>query len=281
MGTAVKSTVTPLFLASETGPIFAVYYAPAGRERERSGLIFVPPFAEEMNRARRTVALQARILAGLGVGVLVVDLFGTGDSAGDFSNARCQIWLNNVFDAADWLNRRGISALGLWGLRAGALLATAAAAHQSGRFHRLVLWQPGANGKTLLSQFLRIRVTAARLGGDVGESTEKLRAELAAGRSMEIAGYELSPELAETLSGLQMEQFNPGPDARVYWFEVAAKAGDQLQPVSERVVGTWRSTGIAVASEAVSGEQFWAVEEATPAMELLGATARAIEACPK
>ena len=279
MDIAAKSAVTPLFLESKAGPIFAVYYAPAGGDRERSGLIFVPPFAEEMNRARRTVALQARMLAGLGVGVLVVYLFGTGDSSGDFSEARYQIWLNNIFDAADWFNRRGISSLGLWGLRAGALLAAAAAAHQPHRFQRLVLWQPVPHGKTLLSQFLRIRVTAARLAGDVGESTEKLRGELAAGHSVEIAGYKLSPELAETLSGLQMEHLDPGPDTRVSWFEVAATASEQLQPVAERVVGAWRGKGIAVTSEAVVGEQFWAVEEAAPTIELLGATARAIEAC--
>jgi hypothetical protein len=47
----------------------------------------VPPFAEEMNKSRRMIAEVGRRLEGSGVGMLLVDLFGTGDSEGEFAQA--------------------------------------------------------------------------------------------------------------------------------------------------------------------------------------------------
>jgi alpha/beta superfamily hydrolase len=40
-----------------------------------------------MNKARRMAALQARALAALGYGVLLLDLHGCGDSSGDFGDS--------------------------------------------------------------------------------------------------------------------------------------------------------------------------------------------------
>jgi hypothetical protein len=66
----------PLFLppapGAAGGPRFAVLHRPPGTPR---GLVvFVHPFAEEMNKARRMAALQARALAGHGWAVLMSDL---------------------------------------------------------------------------------------------------------------------------------------------------------------------------------------------------------------
>ena len=66
----------------------------------------LPPFAEEMNHSRRMATLQAHRLAALGIDVLVVDLFGTGDSAGDFADARWETWQEDAKAAVAWLGRR-------------------------------------------------------------------------------------------------------------------------------------------------------------------------------
>ena len=80
------NTPEPFFLDRASGSLFAIHHragaAPCGT------VLFIPPFAEEMNRARRMVALQARDLAAAGWDVLQLDLFGTGDSQGDFGDAR-------------------------------------------------------------------------------------------------------------------------------------------------------------------------------------------------
>ena len=75
---------------------FEAFFLPAGREQRfcilhgaesgipvRGALVYVHPFAEEMNKARRMAALQARAMAAAGYAVLQIDLYGCGDSAGD------------------------------------------------------------------------------------------------------------------------------------------------------------------------------------------------------
>ncbi len=49
-----------------------------------------------MNKSRRMAALQARAFAAMGFGVLQIDLFGCGDSSGDFSDARWDIWKQDL-----------------------------------------------------------------------------------------------------------------------------------------------------------------------------------------
>jgi len=73
------------FLGSGAAARYGLYYAPAGRCR--GAYQYVAPFAEEMNKARRMAALQARAMSAAGYAVLCLDLHGCGDSAGDFADA--------------------------------------------------------------------------------------------------------------------------------------------------------------------------------------------------
>ena len=261
----------PLFLNGSAGRLFAVYHAPAPNAVPRGSFVYVPPFAEEMNRSRRMAALQAKALAGLGIGVLLLDLFGTGDSAGDFAEARWATWLADILVAADWLEREAEAPAGLWGLRLGALVATAAAARSPGRYQRLLFWQPVLDGKAMLTQFLRIRVAASMTGSQT-ETTQELRASLARGESVEVAGYMLAAELAQAVDGLRMDAFRPAPGTRVEWLELAAEPGERLPPAGRGVVEAWRGAGIDIRARAVAGDPFWALQETTIATALLATT---------
>ena len=115
--------IEAFFLPGSQGAIFAIYHPPASGVIERGGVLYAPPFAEEMNKARRMAALQARRLAAAGFGVLIPDLYGCGDSGGDFAEARWDIWRDDLSRCRDWLRGRGHHRLVLWGLRLGALLA--------------------------------------------------------------------------------------------------------------------------------------------------------------
>lgn len=243
-------------------------------------MIYVPPFAEEMNRSRRMAALQARAFAAIGIATLVLDLFGTGDSGGDFRDARVGLWLGDIIAAADWLEAQGHRVDGLWGLRLGALLAATASASAPARFRRLLLWQPVTDGKAMLTQFLRVRVAAAMTEGGPAEKTEELRAQLAAGTAVEVAGYELAPELAAALDGLRLDHVELGPGTRVDWLEVGDEASDQVLPAAMRVVDAWRKRGIAVSARTIAGEPFWTLQETTLAPALLAATADVSQMSP-
>jgi exosortase A-associated hydrolase 2 len=134
------------YLKGSQGPLFSIYHPAARTRRPRLGLVYAPPFAEEMNRARRMAALQARRLAELGVDILLLDPYGTGDSAGDFGEARWEIWRDDLRTAIAWLGAHTNGKVGLWGLRLGALLAADVAASDPDRLARLVLWQPVLSG---------------------------------------------------------------------------------------------------------------------------------------
>ncbi|WP_306391363.1 hydrolase 2, exosortase A system-associated [Telluria beijingensis] len=186
----------PFFLDTARGARFCLYHAPSGPCR--GALLYIHPFAEEMNRARRMAAVQARAFAAHGVAVLLLDLHGCGDSGGDFADASWAGWLADIEDGRAWLERRSGQRAGLWGLRLGALLALEAASTAAPA--RLLLWQPVTDGDSHLKQFLRLRVAADMLQGTSEGSVAALRTQLAAGTTLEIAGYGLAPALADGMA---------------------------------------------------------------------------------
>jgi exosortase A-associated hydrolase 2 len=262
-----------LFLDGPRGPLFAVHHPAARQGRDRLGVVYLPPFAEEMNRARRMAALQARRLAALGIDVLLLDPYGTGDSAGDFGEARWEIWREDVKAAIDWLGKRTGGEVALWGLRLGALLAADVAAAVPERLSRLVLWQPVLSGDRYLTQFLRLRVAATMDKGAGKESTKDLRQRLSQGEALEVAGYELAPALAEAISPLKLQDLLATADPLpLDWLEVTAGEDAALAPASQDLVGALEQAGRRFTARAVKGESFWAIQEITLAPDLLAAT---------
>lgn len=244
------------FLPGSAGPVFYVLH-PAARAPARGRVLFVPPFAEELNKARRMVALQARRMAREGFTVLLPDLYGCGDSGGDFGDARWEIWLDDLARCLDHLESETASQppLILWGLRAGALLisdllATRAPAPSVAA---TVLWQPVSNGEQHLTQFLRLRMAAAMMGGEK-ESTGQLRARLLAGEAIEVAGYTLAPALAKALAKARLA---PPPQGPLYWFEISENEGADLPPGSTRTLDAWRERGVDVHTSVIRGASFW------------------------
>lgn len=268
--------IEPFFLAGNRGTLFAVYHPPAAGTVERGGVLYLPPFAEEMNKSRRMAALQARRLATIGFGVLIMDLYGTGDSAGDFAEARWQVWRDDVARGAAWLRRRGHQRLILWGLRVGSLLAAELAGELNAT--RLLLWQPVLSGRRFLQQFLRLRLTADRLKGG-SETMARLQGILATGQSLEVGGYHLHPELALALE--QVRLIAPDVGTLVDWFELAGTADrSSLPPASQRVVDGWRDAGLAVRVWTLVGEPFWSTQEIAVVPALLDATLAALDEIP-
>src|SRR5690606_17363277 len=246
---------------------------PAQRRRaDPVGLVYLPPFAEEMNRSRRMAALQARRLAARGIDVLLLDLFGTGDSSGDFGDARWELWREDVKAAMAWLGRHCGGRVGLWGLRLGALLAAEVAAKTDRRPARLLLWQPVISGDRFLTQFLRLRV-AAGLGEGGVEKVSDLRARLQNGETLEVAGYSLTPALAGAIADHHLgEALGRLKDLALDLLEIDAKGGTALAPATQELLKTLNGGKQILQARAVSGAPFWALQEITLAPALLDAT---------
>jgi len=267
----------PLFIDGPAGRLFAVYHPAA--VAAAPALLYVHPFAEEMNRCRRMAALQARAFAAAGRAVLILDLSGCGDSDGEFDAARWDGWRADVAAGIDWLRGRGHRRVGLWGLRLGALLAAEAA--RDSEVSDLLLWQPVASGRTYLTQFLRIRLAAAitRAGGG-GETTQALRAALAGGTTLEVAGYGLTGAMAAAIDDRALAPLVPPTTVAAHWLEVAGEASDALPPAGAAVVEAWRAAGRAVGAAVVAGDPFWATAEIAVAPALVAASLRALAGTP-
>jgi alpha-beta hydrolase superfamily lysophospholipase len=74
----------PFFFDVDPGTRFCMYHPPSTHVPPRGVILYVHPFAEELNLSRRMAAQQARAFAGLGFAVLQIDLFGCGDSCAIF-----------------------------------------------------------------------------------------------------------------------------------------------------------------------------------------------------
>jgi exosortase A-associated hydrolase 2 len=255
------------------GQRFCLFHAPQG-DQVRGAIVYVHPFAEEMNKSRRMAALQSRALAEAGYAVLQIDLHGCGDSSGDFADATWQAWVDDVLCARRWLKTRASAPLWLWGLRAGCLVA-ADVAGQLSEPTQLLLWQPATSGKLVLQQFLRLRLAADMLGGQAKGAMQALHAQLAAGHAVEVAGYALSPELA---SGLERATLRPCERVqRVEWIELSARADAELLPASANSLARWQAAGCTVNRQIINGPSFWQTSEIEEAPKLLIATMAALD----
>lgn len=267
----------PFFLPGGAGPLFGHYFAPRTGEVEQ-GLLIVPPFAEELNRSRRMMSLLGHELAARGCGVLLLDLYGTGDSSGEFTDARWSVWLDDLGRGREYLQQQGLTAVSLLGIRTGALLALEALQQwPPGSVQRLLFWQPVLRGDQALVQFLRLRVAASMMNtSGEKETTQGLKALLEAGESVEVAGYELAPELALALDGKCLADGDGSALPPLHWFELIAEAGRPLTVAAKRQVEAWQGQGAEVNAVAVVGEPFWTLQETTVAPALLEATVKAL-----
>lgn len=259
----------PFFLPTPHGERFCLYHLPAGACR--GAVLYVHPFAEEMNKSRRMAALQARALAASGFGVLLIDLEGCGDSGGDFGDARWEHWKADLASARAWLLEREGQPVSLLGLRLGALLALDYARTALPAVERIVLWQPVLQGAPFLTQFLRLRVAGEMLGdGGTAGGTKELRARLAAGEALEVAGYQLDPQLAAAIDALDATGLPPFQP--VDWFEIVATDERPIPPAAERHAARWAEGGAAPSMHKIVGEAFWSTQEIAECLALVDAT---------
>lgn len=277
-GGDVEPLVKPFYLDAAPGRRFCLAFEPAGTHCA-GGVLYVHPFAEEMNKSRRMAAQQARELARQGYRVLLIDLYGCGDSDGDFADARWGLWLDDLERAVTWLRRTSSDRVILWGLRLGATLAMAFAARTANRPVALHLWQPVVNGEVFLTQFLRLRVASEMIAGErQGTGTKDLRAQWGAERSVEVGGYEIAPQLARAIDDIRIADL-PATGAPVHWYEVVADSAVGATPATQRTVEAMRHRGAAVELHVVNGAPFWATVEITECPQLLKQTASVLGHC--
>lgn len=262
------------FIAGGRGQILLTTWRPP--TVTRGALLLIPPFAEELNKSRRMLTLLARAAARQGWLVALPDLTGTGDSAGEFGDARVAVWRADLRAAARWCKLEGSSVRAVLALRAGALLAGDLLADVAADT-QLLLWQPAQSGAEVLTQFLRFRSAAAVTGGGRAESQEALRARFAAGETVEIAGYDLHPEFEAALRPLVLAGSLPAGSRLIDWFHLSRVAADAPPAAIAAAAAGLDGDGRAVRLHVVAGDAFWFTVEITVCPALIERTLAALE----
>lgn len=266
-------------VAPATGQRFCVFH-PAQGSKVQGLVVYIHPFAEEMNKSRRMAALQSKALAAAGFSVLQIDLHGCGDSSGDFGDACWDGWIDDVLTACDWLRRREAphahAPLWLWGLRAGCLLAVAVA-EKLAQPCNFCFWQPVITGKLALQQFLRLKIAADISSGNNQGLMTEMRQQIARGQAVAIAGYQLASALAQRLD---VASLTPNlaltSSTRLEWFELSTRSDAVLSPASAQMLAQWIAAPVAGLSHMIHGPSFWQTSEIEDAPALIAATTAAL-----
>ena len=263
---ARTTTAKPVFLTPNGHRLFALQIVPTG---ETSGaVLYLPPFAEEMNRCRSHVVAQARAMAERGLHCLILDPFGTGESEGEIIDARWELWLDDARAAAHWLAQETGFAPTVWGVRTGALLAAELATSEGApALERLLFWQPVLDGKLFLNQLLRLRLAAQMFNHTEKETTDQLRTRLSAGEVIEVAGYPLGGAMADSLATRKMSDFTALSKTRIAWVEVVTKPGQALALPSRKLIDTLTEAGGRIDVQSVACPMIWQLHERADAPE--------------
>lgn len=227
--------------------------------------IVVPPFAEELNKSRRMLSLLGAQLAADGAAVWRPDLFGTGESDGEFADARWEGWLEDLGTTIQAARAEGARHVSLWALRLGALLVLDFLRRRPlPELGQLVLWHPVVSGTQNMTQFLRLRLAANMRGSaEPGENTASLRARLARGEPLEVAGYQLAPALVAAIDALELEALALAARRPFVWLDVAASDADGASVTTTRVARKLADAGLSVEVGVAPGPAFWATTELT------------------
>jgi exosortase A-associated hydrolase 2 len=254
----------------------------AGKGPHAHWVLVAPPLAEELNKSRRTLSLLGRALAKIGVGLLMVDLFGTGDSEGELRAATWQGWVEDLACAHRWLLAQGAGQVDLLAVRGGALLAWDYLARVA--VDHLSLWQPVVSGRRLGAQLLRLRLAANLMGRGEGETSAGLRERLRQEQWLEIAGYGFPAQLFAALEEAELGPLDGRRLGGLDWYQVEPDA--QTNPDREEApalplparhtIGAWQDAGLAVEAVWVRGDAFWTTQEICEGTALIEATVRRI-----
>jgi len=260
--------IEPFFLEGNNGRLFILT-----RPSNKSGgcVVFVPPFAEEMNRCRRQITETAARLQQAGYSVVIPDLYGTGDSEGEFEDASWSGWLDDVACVYRWVSEQELHIDAVVAARLGCILAAESLSTGNVSTAKTVFWQPVDDGEKFLKQFLRLRVVASMSEG-VTENVLGLRERLAAGEALEVGGYRVPPALFSEIARRKLGVFLGDHLGALRILEISRK--ERAENSSQRSSFESNAKGLIDGhpSTCLVGEPFWTSSEVVVNNELCDQT---------
>lgn len=231
--------------------IFCAAHVPP--REAKAGLVFCPPFGQEMGTTYCRFAQWGKELEEQGFAVLRFHPRGSGESDGSTGSFTLESACADAVSAAECLRERArIKRVGLIGLRFGGSVAVHAAPAADADF--IMLWSPIVNLRIYARELLRLRLTKELVHQQRAPSkgaTQTLVQELESGRLVDIVGHQLSPEFYRQLRA------NPGfpeaaPAPEVLWLARPSEEEEALP-----VVKAWKASGARVDEATLPEHAFW------------------------
>ncbi|MFK8030994.1 MAG: hydrolase 2, exosortase A system-associated [Gammaproteobacteria bacterium] len=270
-----SSGMSPEFLELPSGRLFALRQIPT-TPGSKPVVLLCPPFAEELNKSRRQISIQARAFRDAGYPVVVFDLYGTGDSEGSFVDASVKQWQENFQDVLRWLKAAGHEACILWAIRFGALFVDDIITSEILPVKKVLLWQPEFSGNQVLRQFLRLQAAANMFSNSKGMSVADLEAQLMQGNSVEVAGYGISSNLYTEAKQLKLANTQFGSGIDVTWLHVLSAPQTSPPERVKKLAAQWQSHQSDVELIPVEGANFWSPADLVVIPELVEKSIEAV-----
>lgn len=216
------------FFGPSDQQVFGIYHPAAGSGDGQVLTVICPPLFSDYMRTQPALRELAMTLAEKGQHVLRFDYRGTGDSFGELSEISVTDWVEDIALAVrEGCEVSGSSVVRLLGVRAGALLACAAA-RASNNIQRLVLWDPVGNGAEYVQALRRLQVALSQrnLYLSRAERREAMH---------ECAGYTLSERMLAELQLLDADVYSRVPRHCLHVVSTSSAAGLPVQGVAQDV----------------------------------------------
>ena len=204
--------MTPFYFGSGERRLFGVF-RPAERKRSpRRAIVLCHPWGQEYLRAHRSVCLLGSMLSAAGFDVLRFDYFGTGDAAGELSDATLSGWEADIEAAIEEIrDTTGATRVALVGLRLGATLAATVAVRRQDVVKELVLWDPVVIGEEYLAELRGPLPHVPLIDGPPAMGAAN------GGGGLEVKGFLLTETMEQDLRSLDLPALVPAlPDRTLF-----------------------------------------------------------------
>jgi len=197
--------MTPFYFGTSDRRIFGIYEPAAPGTAGKRAAVLCYPWGSEYLHAHRAMRQLAIKLSVAGYHTLRFDLFGTGDSGGDMTDASLAGWQNDVHMALEELREIvGAASATLIGLRLGAAIAANVLAQRPDDIDALVMWDPIVRGEHYLA--------------DLGVASEAQACPPRNGcdtpQTIEVQGFPLTQDLLREIRSIDLRSFTTEPPAR-------------------------------------------------------------------
>lgn len=262
--------------SSQNSQIFIAHYAPVEQSAsvgDPQTVIFVPPFAEEMNRSKRMYVLCARLLADAGIHSLCFDFAGTGDSSGGWGDFDYSDWKNNLIDVCR-LAKNLTSNISLVTLRDSALISLNLIKQADIQIDKCILWDPIDSGEVLIRQLVRMKIASAMAGDLKKITTKEVLESVEQSGFLEVGGYHVSSDLIDQIKS---EKMSDSLEAvltltELHWMTTGKSASNNAMPICLSKLNLTDVMLKQLTMHAVNDVKFWMQQEVTISPLLLRET---------